>query len=468
MAGIAGIESKGEKDRVARMLEQIAYRGESGCKIIESHGITLGAVWSDVEPESTPSMLREQAVWDGNRPPLPEPSVLEGEREPFALAAATPEGVFLARDPLGICPLYYGRTDEGDFCFGSEAKAVLRMTEDVRQFAPGTWYNPQEGFQSFYSVGDEPELNQDAAEIAGELRLRLERAVSRRVDKDVMGCWLSGNLNSSTIAALARPHVESLHTFAVGTPATPDLDQARQVATFLETEHHEITITLEEVLAPLPVVIWHLESFDVSLVRSSVTRYLAAKQAADYVGTILFDEGANELFGGSDYLKELEPEDLADEMVELTQRLHHTSLQRVDRIASSHGLVAQVPFLDLDVFEYTTSIPVELKLRRNGETTDKWILRRALTGVLPEDVLRPSVTTRWKGEGVGFLLALSAEEQITDADFHRERALPSGWLLNSKEELMYYRIFRELFGDVDDLSWMGRTREHGAGTIAGQ
>jgi asparagine synthetase B (glutamine-hydrolysing) len=138
MAGIAGIEGTGEKDRVARMLEQIAHRGESGSKIIESHGITLGAVWSDVEPESTPSMLREQAVWDGNKPPLPEPSGLEDEREPFALAAATPEGVFLARDPLGVCPLYYGRTDGGEFCFGSEAKAVLRMTEDGKRLTLGT------------------------------------------------------------------------------------------------------------------------------------------------------------------------------------------------------------------------------------------------------------------------------------------------------------------------------------------
>ncbi len=458
MAGIAGIERKGEKDRVARMLEQIAHRGETGCKIIESHGITLGAVWSDVEPELTPPMLRQQAVWDGGRPPLPKPSVVEQEREPFALAAATPDGIFLARDPLGVCPLYYGRTDEGDLCFGSEAKAVLEVTEDVHQFAPGTWYDSQEGFRSFYRGGYEPELNHDVARIAAELRLRLERAVSRRADNDVMGCWLSGDLNSSTIAALARSHVGVLHTFAVGTLATPDLEYARQVASFLETEHHEITVTLDEVLAPLPTVIWHLESFDVPLVRSSLTRYMAAERAADYVGAILFDEGANELFGGFAYLKELGPEDLDDEMVEIAQRLHRTALHRVDRIASSHAIAAHIPFLDLDVFEYATSIPADLKLRRNGDTTDKWILRRALTGALPDGVLRPSVTTLWRGGGVGFLLALSAEEQITDGDFHCERVLPNGWILNSKEELMYYRIFRELFGDVDNLSWMGRTR----------
>jgi asparagine synthase (glutamine-hydrolysing) len=112
-----------------------------------------------------------------------------------------------------------------------------------------------------------------------------------------MGCWLSGNLNSASLAALARPQLGELHTFAVGTPGTPDLEYTQRVAPFLQTVHHEITVTLDEVLAPVPEVIWHLESFHVPLVRSSVTRYLAAERAADYVGTILFDEGANELFG---------------------------------------------------------------------------------------------------------------------------------------------------------------------------
>jgi asparagine synthase (glutamine-hydrolysing) len=452
LAGIVGIEREGQQEPVERMLERIAHRGESGSKIIESHGATLGAVWPEAEAEAAPSVLRKQAVWDGDHPPLPERAVLEQERGPFAMTAATSEGMLLARDRLGICPLYYGRTDEGDFCFASEVKALLEVTDDVQEFPPGTWYDSQEGFQAFFKVERRPNLSQDPERIASQLRLRLEQAISRRTDNDVMGCWLSGSLNSNSLAALARPHVGVLHTFAVGTPGTPDLECAQRVASFLQTEHHEMTITLDEVLAPLPAVIWYLESFDVPLVRSSVTRYLAAERAADYVGTMLFDEGADELLGGDAYLKKLEPRDVADEMVESTQRLHNTALQRVDRISSSHGLVARVPFLDLDVFEYAMSIPVDLKLRRNGEIIDKWILRRALTGVLPEDMLRPSDTTLWQGAGMGFLLALSAEDRITDEEFYRERVLPSGWTLNDKEALMYYRIFREHFGELEDLS----------------
>jgi asparagine synthase (glutamine-hydrolysing) len=457
LAGIAGIGSEGKQEQVERMLERIAHRGDSGSKIIESHGATLGAIWPQAEVEPAPYVLRKQAVWDGSRPPLPDRAALEQERDPFALTAATSEGMLLARDPLGVCPLYYGRTGEGDFCFASEVKALLEVTDDVQEFPPGTWYDSQEGFQAFFEVERGPDLSQDPERIASQLRLRLEQAISRRTDNDVMGCWLSGNLNSNSLAALARRHVGVLHTFAVGTPGAPDLESAQRGASFLQTKHHEMTISLDEVLAPLPAVIWHLESFDVPLVRSSVTRYLAAERAADYVGTMLYDEGADELLGGCPYLRELEPKDIADEMVESTQRLHNTALQRVDRSASSHGLVAYVPFLDLDVFEYAMSIPVDLKLRRNGEIIDKWILRRALTGVLPDDMLRPSNTTLWQGAGVGFLLALSSEDRITDEEFYRERVLPNGWTLKDKEALMYYRVFREHFGELEDLSWMGRT-----------
>jgi asparagine synthase (glutamine-hydrolysing) len=456
MAGIAGIGKEGRTAQVKRMLDRISHRGEPGSKIIESHGSTLGAVWLGAEAEPAPSLLREQAVWDGTHPPLPEQAALETQRDPFALTAATSEGMLLARDPLGVCPLYYGRTEEGHICFASEVKALLDLADDIREFPPGRWYDDQVGFQTYFEVEPQPDLSQDPGRIAGQLRLRLERAISRQTDEEATGCWLSGNLTSSALAALARPHVNTLHTFAVGTPGTPDLESARKVATLLQTEHHEITVTLDEVLEPLPAVIWYLESFDVPLVRASVSRFLAAKRAADHVGTVVFDEGANLLLGGSPHNWDADPTEVVEQTIEGARTLHNTALQRVDRTASSHGLVAQVPFLDLDVFEYAVSIPSEFKLRRNGEAMDRWILRKALSSVLPADLLQPPATSLWQGAGVGFLLALSAEDRITDEEFYRERVLPAGWTLRDKEELMYYRIFREQFGELQDLSWMGR------------
>lgn len=459
MAGIAGIAARSKTDQVKRMLERISYRGDSGTKIIESGGSTLGAVWLEAEAEPTPRVLQERAVWDGGRPPLPKHTALKQERSPFALTAATSDGMLLARDALGACPLYYGRTVEGNMCFASEVKALLEVAEDIHEFPPGASYDSQAGFQTFFELEQEPDLGQAPEEIAAQLRHKLEKAVSRQTGTGELGCWLSGHPASNSLAALARPNVEELHTFAVGTPGTPDLDYAQRAASLLQTEHHEITITLDEVLAPLPAVIWYLESFDVTQVRSSVTRFLAAKRAADYVDIMLFDEGAEELFGSSATLGELPPDRSSEQIVESAQGLHNSALQRVDRCTIPHGLVGCAPFLDLDLFEFSLSIPPELRARQGGETADAWILRQALACLLPEELLRSTDTDMWCGAGVGFLLALSAEDQITDQEFYRERVLPNGWKLHDKEELMYYRIFRERFGELDDLSWMRRTEE---------
>jgi asparagine synthase (glutamine-hydrolysing) len=400
--------------------------------------------------------LQQQAAWDGGRPPLPDPAALDQAWEPFALAAATPEGLFLARDPLGIRPLYYGRTDDGALCFASEVKALLEVTEDIQEFPPGSWYDTQNGLRVFAEVKKRPALNRSDGQIASELRLRLEQAVCKRVDGEVMGCWLSGGLDSSAMAALVRPHVRELHTFAAGLPGAPDLAYAHQVAGFLNAEHHEVHVTLHEILTALPGVIYHLESFDALLVRSSVTNYLVSQRAADTVGTVFSGEGADEFFAGYAYLRDVESDQLADELVDITRRLHNTALQRVDRSANAHGLVAHVPFLDSDVVEYAMHIPPALKLKK--KVVEKWILRRALLDALPTEVLWRRKAKFWQGAGVGDLLAQYADAQVTDDEFKRERALPNGLVLNTKEELMYYRIFRQHFGELDNLSWMGRTK----------
>jgi asparagine synthase (glutamine-hydrolysing) len=456
MAGIAGIDRAGKQDLISRMLGKMAHRGRGESRLVESDSATLGAVWTGAQAKPASPVLREQSVWDARHPPMPGP--LARECEPFALGVALPYGLFLARSPLGVRPLYYGQTDDGALCFASEVKALLVATRDVREFPPGSWHSSQAGLQAFYKLEPQLALDLEPEVIASGLRLGLEQAVRRRVDSDVMGCWLSGGLDSSVMAALARPHVRKLYTFAGGISGAPDLDFARQVANYLGTEHHEIVITPGELLAALPEVIYHLESFDALLVRSTIVNYLVSRRAANYVEAVLSGEGGDELFAGYHYLKELEPSQLAHELMDIVQRLHNTALQRVDRSASAHGLVAHVPFLDLDVVEYAQSIPPQFKLWRNGEMIEKWIVRQAMAGVLPEEVLWRSKAKFWRGAGVGDLLARHADEQIGDVEFNRERTLPNDWMINTKEELMYYRIFREHFGDARDLSWMGRTK----------
>jgi len=458
MAGIAGIQDQNEK-AVTRMLTRLTHRGNAGSKVVQHAGVTLGAVWPKAQIQPTPRTLRRWAVWDGEQPPLPDPQRLQKESAPFALASAhSPHILFLARDPLGICPLYYGYTETGSLCFASEVKALLEVTQEVREFPPQTWYTPETGFCKFDVPVSAPTFERESAEMARELRLRLECAICRCVAGEEMGAWLSGGLDSSAIVALARPHVRTLHTFAAGLEGAPDLAHAQEVADYFGTTHHPVVVTVQQILDALPAVIYHLESFDALLVRSSITNYLVAQCAADYITTTFSGEGADELFAGYEYLRQLSAAEVADELAHMPGRLHNTALQRVDRSAAAHGLVVHVPFLDPEVVAYAARIPAYLKLRRKGQTVEKWILRRALEGVLPDTVLWRRKAKFWQGTGMGELLAQHAERQISTADFRRERQLPNGWLLNTKEELLYYRIFAAHFGELHHLGWMGRTK----------
>lgn len=458
MAGIAGVDRNGKEATVRCMLEQISYRGKDNEKIIETNRATLGAVWSDVQAKRIPETLRQQAAWDGSFPPLPDGTGCERAWDPVAYAASTPGGFFLARDPLGVRPLYYGSGEDGEMYFASEVKALLQATEDIKEFPPGAYYTPEEGFQYYRTIERQPESREDPEVLISGLRLRLEQAITRRIDGAEVGSWLSGGLDSSVIAALANQYVKKIYSFAAGTEGAPDLRYARQVAEYLGTDHRDVIVTMADLLKALPDVIYHLESFDALLVRSSLTNYFAAKVAADYVESVFSGEGGDELFAGYAYLKTIQATLLPDELIDIIGRLHNTALQRIDRSASAYGLAVHVPFLDLDVIDYALRIPARLKLYQDKELIEKWIVRQALLGDLPESVLWRRKSKFWQGAGVGEMLAEHAEKIITDAEFQSERILSNGWQISSKEELMYYRVFREHFGELENLSWMGRTK----------
>ncbi|MCX7044284.1 MAG: asparagine synthase-related protein [Candidatus Sumerlaeota bacterium] len=441
MSGIAGIAREGRTDQVRRMLERIGHRGDaSGYAITEVVGATLGIIKAKAQPGKAKSA--EARVLD-----------FAGESH-FAEAAVFNEQFYLCRDHLGISPLYYGRTEDGALCFSSEVKALLELTKSVEEFPPGHRLCDKLVIP-YFQIKARPPLEDSPDVIVKELHRRLDAAVKKAINNPTMGVWLSGGLDSSAIAALARPHVDALHTFAGGLKDAPDLEYAREVARHIDAQHHEVLLTQERLLEALPKVIFHLESFDALLVRSSIVNYLVGQRAAEHVAAVFSGEGGDELFAGYDYLKALPVGRLADELVDITNRLHNTALQRVDRCASAHGLVAHVGFLDNDVVDYALRIPVELKIR---DGVEKWILRRAMDGALPERVLNRRKAKFWEGAGVGECLARRANDTISDNEFGRKRHLPNGWTLNSKEELMYYRIFEEHFGRLENLSWMGRTK----------
>lgn len=369
----------------------------------------------------------------------------------FAFALVDGEDLLLARDPLGIKPLYYG-WKHNTLYFGSEIKALQHMVDDVKEFPPGHWYSTQEGLVRYYdivSVAESAAKLQNPRPGLTEIRETLRRAVEKRLMSDVpLGVFLSGGLDSSIIAALVAEAVPGrVHSFAVGFADSEDLAHARDVAKYIGTEHHEAVITVEDVVDAVPRVIYYLETFDPSLVRSAIPNYFLSELARKYVTVVLSGEGADELFAGYAYFKDLNVEDLHEELAHATRELHSCNLLRCDRMSMAHGLEARVPFLDTAFMHTAFSVPVDQKIY-GEKSIEKWALRKAFEDMIPDSVAWRVKQQFSKGAGSAYVIEKIAENQITDAEFHAEREkirVTNGYEIRSKEELYYYRVFRQHF-----------------------
>jgi asparagine synthase (glutamine-hydrolysing) len=442
MAGIAGIISIGQKESVEKMLNKISHRGKAGKKIIETDKSTIGIIWNSSEQSIVQNLLKYQVFCDC------------GDHIRKAKAKIIGDELFLTRDELGVAPMYYGSNNSGELCFASEVKALSLYVSKVNELLPGHSIIDKALIKNFH-LQKMPSRDDSPDKIATELKKKLNDSISACIRSNETGSWLSGGLDSSAISALARKHVKKLQTFAAGVRGAPDLEYAKEVASYIDTDHHEIIVSLEDMLNSLPRVIYHLESFDALLVRSSIINFLAGKEASNYISNVFSGEVGDELFAGYAYLKLMQLDQLDDELIDITSRLHNTALQRVDRCSSAHGITAHVPFADPEVFKYALTIPVKYKL---NDGIEKWIVRKAMEGELPERVLNRPKAKFWEGGGVGEMLADYANSKISDHDFRKEKNLANKWTLNSKEELMYYRIFKENFGSLENLDWMGRSK----------
>jgi len=441
MAGIAGILKEGEHELVSKMIESISHRGKFGKVVLDINGATIGIIWSKHEDQRIQEKLKNGIF-------------LDGPGYGHKLEISRPNGEWqVYRDELGVAPMYL-TSHNNNLCFSSEVKALLTFSKIISEIPSGSIIT-QSAKKPYFNLGIRPPMHKDPATISSELLNIIAQTISRRITSNVMGAWLSGGLDSSIVCAFARIWVQTLHTFSGGLKDAPDLEFARIAANHIGSEHHEIIVSFEEIVKALPDVIFHLESFDALLVRSSIINYLVAKEASGYVQEIFSGEGGDELFAGYDYLKSIPTPDLDQELIDLTGRLHNTALQRVDRCATAFGLTAHVIFADPQLFEYAMRIPVNLKIK---DGTEKWILRKAMEELLPETILQRPKAKFWEGAGVKSMISDYAATQITDADFKDERNLTNGWTLNTKEELYYYRIFKDHFGDLDNIDWMGRTK----------
>ena len=376
----------------------------------------------------------------------------------FAFVLYDGQDVIVARDPLGIKPLYEGHKDDL-VLFASEIKALEGIADQIWEFPAGHYYSSDTGHIKYYDIPDNASCKRDIKTITTELRGKLTQAVKKRLMSDVpLGVFLSGGIDSSIIASVARRHFDRLNSFSVGMENSPDLMYARKVADFLGTDHHEYVYDQNEVIKILPEVIYHLESFDPALVRSAIPTFFVSRLASDYVKVILTGEGSDELFAGYRYFEDIDKEEyLHNESVRIISGLHNLNLQRVDRMTMAHSIEGRVPFLDLAFVEYALKIDPQLKMT-SQDRMEKWLLRKAFTGYLPDEVLWRTKMEFADGCGSALLLARYAEDEITDAEFEAQRQPSEHLRLHSKEELLYFRIFQRYFNTLGIHKTVGKWR----------
>ena len=383
----------------------------------------------------------------------------------FALYDEENDAYLIARDHMGIIPLYIGWDEQNRLCVASELKALEGACPRIEPFPPGHYWYSKEGKPIRWYERDWMEydaVKENGADI-GELREALEKAVQRQLMSDVpYGVLLSGGLDSSVISAIAKKYAAKrietdnqkeawwprLHSFAVGLKGAPDLAAARKVADHIGTVHHEIHYTIQEGLDAVRDVIYYTETYDVTTVRASTPMYLLARVIKSMgIKMVLSGEGADELFGGYLYFhKAPDARAFHEETVRKLGKLYLYDCLRANKALCAWGVEGRVPFLDEELMDVAMRLNPEAKMAKNGRM-EKWVVRKAFEDLLPE-----SVVWRQKeqfSDGVGYswidtLKQVTAEKVSDEAMAHAAERFPVNPPRN-KEEYYYRTIFEEHF-----------------------
>ena len=386
----------------------------------------------------------------------------------FALYDEARDEFLIARDSIGVIPLYIGFDKEGKVYCASELKALEGFCDAYEPFLPGHYYSSREGKMTRWYRRDWMEYGTvsytlNHTETCNRIKESLEAAVRRQLMSDVpYGVLLSGGLDSSVISAVAKKYasrrIESngkqeawwpqLHSFAIGLKGAPDLAKAREVADFIGTVHHEINYTIQEGLDALRDVIYFIETYDVTTVRASTPMYLLARVIKSMgIKMVLSGEGADEVFGGYLYFhKAPDAKSFHEETVRKLSKLYLYDCLRANKSLSAWGVEGRVPFLDKEFLDVAMRIDPKEKMCP-GKTIEKKVVREAFADILPE-----SVAWRQKeqfSDGVGYswidtLKAITAEAVSDEEMAHAAERFPINPPRN-KEEYYYRSIFAEHF-----------------------
>ncbi|WP_299901465.1 asparagine synthase B [uncultured Aquimarina sp.] len=383
----------------------------------------------------------------------------------FALYDAEKDSYLIARDHMGIIPLYMGWDQNGTFYVASELKALEGVCTKIELFPPGHYLDGTTGELTKWYVRDWSEYDavKDNQTSIDEVRDALEAAVHRQLMSDVpYGVLLSGGLDSSVTSAIAKKYSEKrvesgdtkeawwpqLHSFSVGLEGSPDLAAAQKVADHIGTIHHEIKFTIQEGLDAIKDVIYNLETYDITTVRASTPMYLMARVIKSMgVKMVLSGEGADEIFGGYLYFhKAPNAQEFHEETVRKLSKLHMYDCLRANKSLAAWGIEGRVPFLDKEFMDVAMRINPQDKMI-NGERMEKWVIRKAFESYLPESVAWRQKEQFSDGVGYSWIDTLKevvdrevTDEQMANAHFRFPIQTPQ-----NKEEFYYRSIFEGHF-----------------------
>ena len=383
----------------------------------------------------------------------------------FAIYDVENDEYFIARDHMGIIPLYIGWDQNGTFYVASELKALEGTCSKIELFPPGHYMSSKDGkFVQWYKRDwrEYAAVKENETSIA-TIKEALEAAVHRQLMSDVpYGVLLSGGLDSSVVSAIAKKYaqkrVESgdeadawypqTHSFAVGLEGSPDLAAAQVVADHIGTVHHEIKFTIQEGLDAIKDVIYNIETYDITTIRSSTPMYLMARVIKSMgIKMVLSGEGADEIFGGYLYFhKAPNGQEFHEETVRKLDKLHMYDCLRANKSLAAWGIEGRVPFLDKEFIDVAMRINPQDKMI-NGERMEKWVIRKAFEDMLPESVAWRQKEQFSDGVGYSWIDTLKevvdkeiSDEQLANAKFRFPIQTPQ-----NKEEFYYRSIFEDHF-----------------------
>lgn len=380
----------------------------------------------------------------------------------YAIVIADGDNVYIARDRIGVRPLYYGRTSEGYLAVASIPNCLIDFCTNIQPIMPGSiLYHNKKGrpfLKHLYTQKISLSPTRISDNIVGMVKTCLYMSVKKRLMTDrPIGCLLSGGLDSSVIASILVQVLgkHNVRTYSIGMNHSTDLKYARKVAEHLGTEHKEITFTPKYGISIIPKVIEALASYDITTIRASVGMYLLSEYISHNTEdrVIFSGEGADEVLGGYLYFHDAPtPKDAENETVRLMRNLHMYDVLRADRMISAHGLELRVPFLDRDFVDFCLSLPANLKKPIGG--FEKMILRMAFKDDLPSEV----VWRRKEGFSDGVSGLEKSWYQYIDEGIEKKltKELYNDKKYISREDMYYKLVFENLFSGYDPFipTWM--------------